>query len=184
MQARSTSAGFVLVLALAGMLHGCPGSLADPEQFRFQIGGVPDAGPVAQGGAAGSGGIDRPLPLCPIDVPTAVLRPTCATPLCHDAAGAAISGGLRLDGSDPAAQLLGVAVVTESCREAGWELRVDPDDPQGGGLLVHLVSEATPTCSQRMPSGQPPLTAYELECLRRWLENTIYDRNRENGEHP
>lgn len=194
--ARPPAQTLLLAVCAAAALVACPGTLEEPGRFRFQIGpiggtstggvggtssGPGGVGPAGQAGTTGTGGRPPPPPLCPIDVVEEVLRPSCATFACHDAQGAAISGGLRFDVPDVAAELVGAPVGTTACADAGWTVRVDPDDPLGGGLMLHLLTSATPDCSKQMPSGSEPLPPYQLECVRRWLEHQVYQRG---GEAP
>lgn len=156
-------------------LIACPGQLEAPERFRFQVGAAP-----TPGAAGAGGGYPVPLPLCPVDVEETILRDRCSTALCHDRDGAELAGQLRLDGPDLLDQLFAPA-VNEACLEAGYLLRVDSADPEGGGLLRALVESGGTSCARRMPPSGEPLTAYEIECLRRFLEHAVSERRGEGA---
>jgi hypothetical protein len=43
-------------------------------------------------------------------------------------------------------------------------------DPTGNHLMVEKLEE-DPTCGSRMPFGEQELTAKEIECVRRWVDD-------------
>ena len=43
-------------------------------------------------------------------------------------------------------------------------------EPQGGDHLMLEKIEGAPTCGSRMPLGKPALSAVEIECVKRWID--------------
>lgn len=43
-------------------------------------------------------------------------------------------------------------------------------EPQGADHLLLEKIEAAPSCGSRMPLGKPALSAVEIECVKRWID--------------
>lgn len=89
-----------------------------------------------------------------------VFTPICVQ--CH--AGANAPYGLRLDGANSYALLVGVA----SGEEPAF-LRVEPNDPDNSYLIKKL--EGTAGTGERMPAGLPPLPQADIDTIRQWVTN-------------
>ena len=89
----------------------------------------------------------------------------CLSAGCHDAAGQA--AGLVLDAGVSYGDLVGV-MPTNPIAAARGLLRVTPGDPEQSYLYVKL-SAAGGVLGSRMPLGQPPLPADEIELVRSWI---------------
>jgi hypothetical protein len=87
-------------------------------------------------------------------------------------------GGDCHDDSDPEAdldlvtagageRLVGVASVQESCGGAPLI------DPAGGDHLLLQKLGDSPPCGARMPFGESRLSASEVECVRRWIDEQV-----------
>lgn len=87
----------------------------------------------------------------------------CAVAGCH--VDGVEPGDLRFD--RPADQLW-EKLVGESAFQAPQLLRVAPNAPRDSYLL-HKLALAAPFAGARMPFGQPPLTAAEVQTLLRWI---------------
>ena len=140
------SAPFVLVSLCAVALAGCPGRLANPEDF---VGATSDGAPATC--TLGVSAVEAQL-----------IHPRCATANCHDRSGHA--GGLDLESPDVASRLLGVRSAMCSGR-----VLADMNSPASGYFVEKLAG--TPSCGGRMPLAAPALTAGELTCVRAWLSS-------------
>ncbi|MGE0399668.1 MAG: hypothetical protein AB7T06_23335 [Kofleriaceae bacterium] len=49
-------------------------------------------------------------------------------------------------------------------------------DPMANHLMVEKLEE-DPTCGSRMPFGEQELTAKEIECVRRWVDDLATEAN-------
>lgn len=84
---------------------------------------------------------------------------------CH--AGVDPEAGLDLVAPGMAQRLMGRASAQEAC-----EGLVIVDPAGGDSLIVDKLSDSPP-CGARMPFGQSKLSAAELECVRRWVDEVV-----------
>jgi hypothetical protein len=89
-----------------------------------------------------------------------VFTPICAT--CH--AGASAPHGLRLDGPNSYALLVGVASSEEPSI-----FRVKPNDPDSSYLVQKIQGNAA--SGERMPAGMPALPQATIDTIRQWITN-------------
>jgi hypothetical protein len=90
---------------------------------------------------------------------------SCLSAGCHNAASQA--AGLVLDAGVSYGDLVGV-VPTNSVAAARGLLRVTPGNPEQSYLYVKL-SVAGGVLGSRMPLGQRPLPADQIELVRSWI---------------
>ena len=84
----------------------------------------------------------------------------CATSSCHTTVTQ--QAGMSLEEGAAYAEIVGVQATTRQSRK-----RVDPSVPSNS--LVYLAVTPTPPIV-RMPLGRTPLTANQIENIRRWIE--------------
>ena len=84
----------------------------------------------------------------------------CATSSCHTTVTQ--QAGMSLESGAAYAEIVGVQSTTRPARR-----RVDPGNP--GNSMVYLAVTPTPPIV-RMPLGRTPLTANQIENIRRWIE--------------
>ena len=108
------------------------------------------------GGGAGGG----PLTATFSSIQANVFTPICAT--CH--AGASAPHGLRLDGNNSYALLVGVPSDEEPSI-----LRVKPHDPDNSYLVQKI--QGTAASGERMPAGMPALPQATIDTIRQWITN-------------
>ena len=89
-----------------------------------------------------------------------VFTPICAT--CHS--GASAPHGLRLDGNNSYALLVGVPSDEEPSI-----LRVKPNDPDDSYLVQKI--QGTAASGERMPAGMPALPQATIDTIRQWITN-------------
>jgi mono/diheme cytochrome c family protein len=89
-----------------------------------------------------------------------VFTPICVT--CH--AGASAPHGLRLDGNNSFALLVGVP-----SDEQPSILRVKPNDPDNSYLVQKI--QGTAASGERMPAGMPALPQATIDTIRQWITN-------------
>jgi hypothetical protein len=94
-----------------------------------------------------------------------VLAPTCATPACHGAAGAAFSGDLDLSSAAAAyAALVGIDAHASGCGT-----RVTPGSPDSSFLVAKVQGTQDPAmCGEAMPIGTM-LPADQITAIRDWI---------------
>ena len=109
-------------------------------------------------GSAGEG--SGPLTATFSSIQTNVFTPICAT--CH--AGASAPHGLRLDGNNSYALLVGVPSDEEPSI-----LRVKPNDPDNSYLVQKI--QGTAASGERMPAGMPALPQATIDTIRQWITN-------------
>ncbi|HUO66651.1 MAG TPA: Ig-like domain-containing protein [Gammaproteobacteria bacterium] len=109
------------------------------------------------GGGVGGGGT---LTATFSSIQENVFTPICAT--CH--AGASAPHGLRLDGNNSYALLVGVPSDEEPSI-----LRVKPNDPDASYLVQKI--QGTAASGERMPAGMPPLPQATIDTIRQWITN-------------
>jgi len=160
-----TTRSLTTALTLIGFATGCSGVLADGGPVDGVGGGDSSSagGSVASGGSdAGSGGGTGPGGGAPCGTADAraVFLQSCAAGLCHDASAPAAE--LDLTVFDPGAAYSGV--LGKLCTDA---LLLDPGSPETS-LLFTKVSDAVPSCGDRMPIGGV-LDGASLDCLASWI---------------
>ena len=133
-----------LALALVVASAGCPGTL--------------DLGPFHDASAAQDDAAAEAASTCP-DVPTQILAPQCAKAGCH--VGAASAGGVDLSAA-------GLATLPGKSDPACGGLMVDPAHPEKSALYLKLGT--SPPCGARMPSGAPPLSDSDQQCVLAWIK--------------
>jgi len=94
------------------------------------------------------------------DVP-ALLAQSCGGRVCHGSEEPA--AGLDLVSPDVAERIVGVRGSLD-CEE---QILIEPRFPDNS-LLIEKVSEESPSCGRPMPPSGPPLTDFQLECLRQF----------------
>jgi hypothetical protein len=135
---------FVTALALATLtIAGCPGTL--------------DLGPFLDAAAASDGGSDGASTSCP-DVPTQILAPQCAKAGCH--VGVNAPGNLDLSAA-------GLPSLPGKSDPTCGGLFVDPAQPEKSVLYEKLGANLP--CGGRMPSGAPPLSDSDQQCVLAWI---------------
>jgi hypothetical protein len=97
------------------------------------------------------------------EVYTNVLEPNgCVTSYCHWLIGGPPAAGPE---HNAYVKLVGVASTEQGC---GGMTLVAPGDPDHS-LLYLKLSMDQPPCGSRMPSGQNPLAAAEVDLVRAWI---------------
>ena len=91
---------------------------------------------------------------------------TCATPTCHGSAAA--SGGLNLAAGSSYGNLVSVPAENPAAQASG-ALRVVPGNPDASFLFEKLLGNIKPTEGVKMPLVGRPLSAAELDLIRRWI---------------
>ncbi len=117
--------------------------------------------------AAGCAGeLDHPerFATCPPGYVEQLFQTRCAG-ACHQ--GADAEAGLDLSSSGVEGRLVGEPSSTPFCQ---GHVLIDPDGADH--LLLDKLSE-TPSCGARMPFGGEALSASEVECVRRWVDEAI-----------
>ncbi len=94
-----------------------------------------------------------------------IFNQSCVGAFCHDVQGR--SGNVVLVEGQSYTELVGVQPDNRNARTAGL-LRVDPGNPDNSFLVVKLEGPPPPMGS-RMPFGQPPLSASEIQVIRDWI---------------
>jgi hypothetical protein len=99
------------------------------------------------------------------EIQTTIFNTTCTGAFCHDVQG--MSGGLVLVEGQSYANLVGVEPQNAAALQAGL-LRVDPGNPDNSFLVVKV--EGPPIAmGSRMPLGETPLTADQIQLIRDWI---------------
>jgi mono/diheme cytochrome c family protein len=114
------------------------------------------------GSGDGFGGGSSGGPLAPTfsSIQANVFTPICVT--CHS--GASAPHGLRLDGGNSYALLVGVP-----SDEQPSILRVKPNDPDSSYLVQKI--QGTAASGERMPAGMPALPQATIDTIRQWITN-------------
>lgn len=141
---------------------------AERGAVRFGVLGALSAGAVATltmlaASSCSSGELtDGPSTEC--DVPT-VLAEKCGGRVCHGNEEPA--AGLDLVSAGVEDRIVGVRGSVD-CDE---EVLIEPGYPNNS-LLIEKVSQEAPSCGRPMPpTGAPPLTSFEIECLREFARS-------------
>jgi len=95
-----------------------------------------------------------------------IFNTTCATPTCHGSAAA--SGGLNLAAGASYGNLVRVPAENPAA-QASNEIRVIPGNPDSSFLFEKLTGNIKPSEGVRMPLVGRPLSAAELDLIRRWI---------------
>lgn len=164
-------------LPLGAVATSClaPGELEDESAFPARPDPSQGAGNGAGGGVASSGGGAANSPSIGADAAAAegcfeacaMLTQTCAGLGCHAAQSPA--AGLDLESSDLVERLSELTASTPAC---SGEAMLVPGAPEQSLVYTKLLDP--PSCGLRMPLGDP-LTADQLECMRRWVESPSCD---------
>jgi hypothetical protein len=104
---------------------------------------------------------------CPPGFVEQLFQTRCAG-ACHGATEP--EAGLDLVSTGVEARLVGEASTTTFCEGA---LMIDPEGTSDADHLLLDKLGADPSCGSRMPFGAEPLSAAELECVRRWVDATL-----------
>jgi len=115
---------------------------------------------VSCGSGDGSGTGAGPLTPTFSSIQANVFTPICVT--CHS--GASAPHGLRLDGGNAYALLVGVPSDEEPAI-----LRVKPNDPNNSYLVQKI--QGTAASGERMPAGMPALPQATIDTIRQWITN-------------
>ena len=104
-------------------------------------------------------------------IQASIFNVSCLGLSCHNASDQA--GDLVLEGSVAYANLVGPPPPTPINVVANQDgmLRVDPGNPANSFLLtkLDLPTAFDPQFGSRMPLGNPPLTAEQIEDIRAWI---------------
>lgn len=84
---------------------------------------------------------------------------------CHD--DSEPEADLDLVTAGAGTRMLGIMSVQEEC--SGLPLI----DPAGGDHLLLQKLDDSPPCGARMPFGEAKLSASEIECVRRWIDEQV-----------
>lgn len=144
------SLGVIAVLCGAA---ACQEAVDEPAGYLGRgatNGGAIDGGAASANGSAGA--------VCTIDVPTAVLAPSCGTAGCHAAQNAA-------DALDLASPGVAQRVVGKSA--VGGGILADPAHPADSVLYQRLLGKGGP----RMPMSAPPLDDSKTACVLAWIQS-------------
>ena len=95
-----------------------------------------------------------------------IFTPTCATSNCHS--GTNPPDGLDLSAGSAYANTVNVASV-----QMPSLFRIRPGDPDASYLVRKI--EGVGIVANRMPLGQPPLSAEEIDLIRRWVSEGAQD---------
>ncbi len=121
------------------------------------------------GTAACAGELENPerFASCPPGFVEQLFQTRCAGE-CHT--GAEPEAGLDLTSTGVEARLIGEGSTTTFC---DGRMLVDPDaTSMRDHLLVDKLLER-PGCGARMPFAAEPLSANEIECVRRWVDESV-----------
>ena len=110
-------------------------------------------------GFVGSGGASGPLTANFDSIQANVFEPICAH--CHSGANA--PAGLRLDGANSYAMLVGTAAV-----ERPSLLRVAPGNPNAS-YLINKLEGGPNIVGERMPAGLPAVPQADIDVIRQWI---------------
>lgn len=143
--ARAAGLATIAGLALVPLVAGCPGELANPEDFEDGV---------ASGNATGTGtGV--------VDPCNGLLTNTCALANCHDAESSSID--LTLAGREE-------RLVDKASAACVGSLYIDTANP-AASLLYTKCAEPDPGCGSPMPLAQEPLDQEELSCLLAYVQS-------------
>ena len=129
---------------LLGGAAGCPGSLAHPERFTGDGGGLPTSCALN------------------IDVETDLLAQRCTGSVCHSATAPA--NGLDLE--TPGA---GDRMVNTPATGCTGHFLIDSTAPAQSLILAKLSGTEPDSCGAPMPLGQDPISPDEYDCVAAWV---------------
>jgi hypothetical protein len=112
-------------------------------------------------GFVGSGAASGPLTANFDSIQANVFEPICSH--CHSGANA--PAGLRLDGANSYALLVGTSSV-----ERPNLLRVAPGDPNSS-YIIHKLEGGPNIIGERMPAGLPALPQADINVIRQWISD-------------
>jgi hypothetical protein len=115
----------------------------------------------AAGGGSGGGGPTTQVTLSRDVQP--IFTANCVFANCHDAASQ--TEGQDLSSADRAF----ASIVNVPSMEVDGLMRVKPGD-SANSYLFHKISQDNPEVGTRMPQGRPPLSATEIDLIRRWID--------------
>jgi hypothetical protein len=110
-------------------------------------------------GFVGAGGASGPLTANFDSIQANVFEPLCSH--CHSGANA--PAGLRLDGANSYAMLVGTSAV-----ERPNLRRVAPGDP-ANSYLIHKLEGGPNIVGERMPAGLPAVPQADIDVIRQWI---------------
>jgi hypothetical protein len=112
-----------------------------------------------------------------IDANKDIILARCGVAGCHGSTGSA--AGLDLASPDPFSRVYNVP--SHNCPN---HLLMETT-ALAAGYLFEKVSEETPACGSRMPFGQPPLSAEEVSCVKRYFaEQFVAAKNDAGPDSP
>ena len=116
-------------------------------------------------------------PSATTDIQARILAPSCGGVGCHGSASAALDLDLVSAGLEQ-------RLVGATANGCGNKTLVVAGDAAGSYLLEKLTALA-PTCGDRMPIGAAPLSAANLDCLRKWVVDLAppFDAGAGTGGH-
>jgi hypothetical protein len=141
--ARAAGVASVVALAIVPLVSGCPGELANPEDFEDEA--------VSGGTGTGTGVVDP----C-----NGLLTNSCALANCHDAESSSVD--LSLAGREE-------RLVDQAGRTCPGNY-IDTANPEAS-LLYTKCAEPQPACGSPMPLAQEPLDQEELSCLLAYVQS-------------
>ena len=144
--ARAAGAASVVALAIVPLVSGCPGELANPEDFED---------------AAVSGGTGSGTGTGVVDPCNGLLTNSCALANCHDAESSSVD--LSLAGREE-------RLVDKPSAACVDKLYIDTANPEAS-LLYTKCAEPDPACGSPMPLAQEPLDQEELSCLLAYVQS-------------
>jgi len=119
-------------------------------------------------GAACAGELDHPERFadCPPGYVEQLFQESCGgAGACHD--DSEPEANLDLVSPGVGDRLLGIPSVQTECGD------VPMIDPAGGDHLLLQKLRDAPPCGARMPFGKAKLDAADVECVRRWIDDTV-----------
>lgn len=158
------AAGALLALTA---LSGCPGDI-DPSIKMPSGSGTGGSGSSGTGGTSGGGDCTGG------NSGDQIVAGTCATSGCHGGSASTINligAGLDLTvNSTIGSRLVGVTSPGKGGSMCGGnsEPYLTSGTNPATGLLIDKISQSTPPCGFQMPSGNPPLTADQQQCVIQW----------------
>lgn len=139
----------------AGLLGGCPGDIEDPQPFLSGLRTCQIEGDVR-------------------DIVPRIFRERCGDAVaCHgNPDEMRVAARLNLVDPDLESRLINIpAMGDEMCAD---RLRIVPGVPNESYLL-EKIEAVMPSCGDRMPLGQEPLTRQEVNCIADWIYQVSAD---------
>jgi len=148
--------------ALAGalcLLTGCPGELANKDEFEAYAAAHGDAGAATNEAGSSSGSAGSTSNGACGDVVTRIFVPTCGGTGCHSA----MAPQQDLDLVSPGVATRVVGVQAKSC----LQVLVDPQHPEQSRMYQKLLTK--PACGAQMPLARPALDSTDVACVLGWI---------------